>query len=222
MKTIPLFVAVHAPSGRPPAGTPNIVLIYADDLGYGDLSLRGTRVATPARPPGRAGLRFTDAHSSAATCTPSRYALLTGEYAWRKKGTGILPGDARLIIEPGPHDAAVDAARRPATRPAWSASGTWPGRRRTSTGTARSSPARSRSASTTRFIIPATGDRVPCVYVENHRVVGLDPNDPIQVSYERAGRRRADRQGPSRTAQDAARATATTRRSSTASAASAT
>ena len=45
------------------------------------------------------GLRFTDAHASAATCTPSRYSLLTGEYAWRKKGTGILPGDAALIID---------------------------------------------------------------------------------------------------------------------------
>lgn len=62
---------------------PNIVLIYADDVGYGDLSCYGaTRVRTPNldRLAG-AGLRFTNAHSTSATCTPSRYSLLTGEYA---------------------------------------------------------------------------------------------------------------------------------------------
>src|SRR4051812_43480974 len=82
--------------------TPNIVLIMTDDLGYGDVSAYG---ATVLQTPNidrlaREGLRFTDAHSSAATCTPSRYALLTGEYAWRKPGTGILPGNAALIIDP--------------------------------------------------------------------------------------------------------------------------
>src|SRR5262245_42412933 len=81
---------------------PTIVLIYTVDLGYGDVSAYG---ATALRTPNidrlaRAGLRFTDAHSPAATCTPSRYALLTGEYAFRKPGTGILPGNAAMIIEP--------------------------------------------------------------------------------------------------------------------------
>jgi len=75
---------------------PNIVLIMTDDLGYGDVSSYGaTAVQTPNIDRlAKAGLRFTDAHSSAATCTPSRYALLTGEYAWRKPGTGVLPGNA--------------------------------------------------------------------------------------------------------------------------------
>src|SRR5215208_5875282 len=84
------------------AGQPNIVLIYADDLGYGDLGCYGaTRVRTPNIDRlALEGLRFTDAHSSSATCTPSRYSMLTGEYAWRKKGTGVLPGDAKLIIDP--------------------------------------------------------------------------------------------------------------------------
>ena len=79
------------------------MLIYADDLGYGDVGCYGaTAVKTPNIDRiAREGLRFTDAHSAAATCTPSRYAMLTGEYAWRRKGTGILPGDAPLIIEPG-------------------------------------------------------------------------------------------------------------------------
>src|SRR5262245_34457226 len=90
---------------RLPAQTrtrPNIVLIYADDVGYGDLSCYGaTRVHTPNldRLAG-AGVRFTNAHSTSATCTPSRYSLLTGEYEWRKRGTNVLPGDANLVIEP--------------------------------------------------------------------------------------------------------------------------
>jgi arylsulfatase A-like enzyme len=81
---------------------PNVVLIYADDIGYGDLGCYGaTAVKTPNLDKlAREGMRFTDAHSSSATCTPSRYSMLTGEYAWRKKGTGVLPGDARLIIDP--------------------------------------------------------------------------------------------------------------------------
>ncbi len=79
---------------------PNIILIYADDLGYGDISAYGaTKIKTPNMDKLAAqGLRFTDAHSTSATCTPSRYSMLTGQYAWRKKGTGIAPGDAPLLI----------------------------------------------------------------------------------------------------------------------------
>src|SRR5262249_29151522 len=75
-------------------------LIYADDVGYGDISCYGARrVKTPNLDRLAAGgVRFTNAHASSATCTPSRYTLLTGEYAWRKPGTGVLPGDSRLII----------------------------------------------------------------------------------------------------------------------------
>src|ERR1700722_4487620 len=83
------------------AQKPNIVLIYADDLGYGDLSCYGaTKIHTPNIDAltGK-GLQFTNAHSTSATCTPSRYAILTGQYPWRKEGTGIAPGDASLIID---------------------------------------------------------------------------------------------------------------------------
>ena len=87
----------------PQASRPNVVLIYADDVGYGDLSCYGaTRVRTPNLDRiATDGLRMANAHASSATCTPSRYSLLTGEYAWRKPGTAILPGDAALIIQPG-------------------------------------------------------------------------------------------------------------------------
>ena len=99
---IPLFTALAFFSARA-ADKPNIVLLYADDLGYGDVSCYGSKtISTPNIDRlAAAGLRFTDGHAAAATCTPSRYAMLTGEYAFRKKGTGILPGDAKLIIEHG-------------------------------------------------------------------------------------------------------------------------
>src|SRR5579863_3088048 len=98
-----LLVAMGPAGPAAAADRPNIILIYADDLGYGDVGCYGaTRVRTPNIDRlARAGLRFTDAHSASATCTPSRYALLTGEYPWRRRGTGVLPGDARLIIDPG-------------------------------------------------------------------------------------------------------------------------
>ena len=74
---------------------PNIIIIYLDDLGYGDLGCYGAKgVKTPnVDKLAKNGIRFTDAHSSAATCTPSRFSLLTGSYAFRNKAA-ILPGDA--------------------------------------------------------------------------------------------------------------------------------
>src|SRR5689334_7363070 len=98
--------ALALPGARPGAAAdklPNIVYMYADDLGYGDVSCYGaTRVRTPNIDRlAEGGIRFTHAHSPSATCTPSRYALMTGEYAWRKNGTGVLPGDASLIVQPG-------------------------------------------------------------------------------------------------------------------------
>lgn len=163
---------------------PNIVVIYADDLGYGDVGCYGaTAVSTPAIDRlAREGLRFTEAYAAAATCTPSRYALLTGEYAFRKRGTGVLSGAAGMIIEPGRPTLPVllqQAGYRTAVVGKWhlglgDGQVDWnriiqPGPREIGFDES--------------FLIPATGDRVPCVYVENGRVVGLDPADPITVSY---------------------------------------
>ena len=70
-----------------PAPRPNIVILYADDMGYGDLGVQNpdSKIPTPNLDRlAREGTRFTDAHSSSGVCTPSRYAMLTGRYHWRK------------------------------------------------------------------------------------------------------------------------------------------
>lgn len=81
---------------------PNVIIIYADDLGYGDLQCYGAKnIETPnVNKLADEGLRFTNMHAVAATSTPSRYSLLTGEYAWRKKGTDVAAGNAGMIIRP--------------------------------------------------------------------------------------------------------------------------
>lgn len=165
---------------------PNVVLIYADDLGWGDVGCYGAKsLATPHLDRLAAqGLRFTDAHAPSATCTPSRYALLTGEYAWRRRGTGVLPGDAALIIEPG-RTTLPALFQRAGHRTA--AVGKW----HLGLGTtnldwnAEIRPGPLEVGFDSAFIMAATGDRVPCVYVENHRVLNLDPADPIRVRYGR-------------------------------------
>jgi len=81
-----------------PDSLPNIVVIHADDLGYGDVSVNeaGTLQTPNIDNLARGGIRFTDGHASSATCTPSRYALLTGTYPWRNKSARILPGTGGL------------------------------------------------------------------------------------------------------------------------------
>lgn len=166
------------------AEQPNIVIIYSDDVGYGDVSCNGTAaLETPHIDRiAREGIRFTDSHCSAATCTPSRYTLLTGSYAFRQKNTGIRPGDANLIIPPGTitlPDRLQSVGYSTGVIGKWhlglgDGPIDWNGVVK---------PGPNEIGFDYHFLIPATGDRVPCVYLEQGRVVDLDPADPIAVSY---------------------------------------
>jgi len=175
--------ALAEPETKP---RPNIVLILSDDVGYGDLGCYGARLPRTPHIDGLAqkGRRFTDAHSDSSVCTPSRYAILSGMYAWRRRDAQILPGDAALLF-----------ADRQVTLPrllqqagyATGCVGKW------HLGLGRGAidwngeiePGPREVGFDESFILPATADRVPCVYVENGRVVGLDPKDPIHVSYKK-------------------------------------
>ena len=166
---------------------PNIVLIYTDDLGYGDVSCNGyAAIQTPNIDKlAKNGVRFTNAHATSATCTPSRFSLLTGKYAWRKEGTGIAPGDASLIIPPTTFTLPGMLKKKGYQT---AVVGKWHlglGGEKGPDWNARITPGPAELGFDYSFLIPATGDRVPCVFVENQRVLGLDPNDPIQVDYKK-------------------------------------
>lgn len=165
---------------------PNVILLVADDVGYGDLSPYGEpTVSTPQveRLASR-GLRFTDAHAVASTSTPSRYSLLTGHYSWRRNDTGVAAGNAGMIIHPEQQTVA-DLFKQQGY--ITGAVGKWHLGLADKTGTqdwnGHITPGPSDIGFDYSYIMAATGDRVPCVWVENERVVGLDPTDPIEVSY---------------------------------------
>ena len=122
------------------------------------------------------------AHCSAATCTPSRYSLLTGEMPFRKQGTGIARGDANMIISPDQFtlaDVFQQSGYQTAVIGKWHL-GLGEGKIDWNTKIA---PGPEALGFDHHFMIPATNDRTPCVYLENGHIVNLDPADPITVSY---------------------------------------
>jgi len=162
---------------------PNVVIIYGDDVGYADVGVYGSKlIPTPNIDRLAAGgLRLTDGHCSAATCTPSRFSMLTGIHGFRH-GVRILAPDAPLTI---PLDKLTlpqmfkKAGYETAVVGKWhlgiGAKGTpvdWNGDVK---------PGPLEVGFDYSFLLPSTNDRVPCVYVENHRVVNLDPADPLFV-----------------------------------------
>ncbi len=164
---------------------PNIVILYADDLGFGDVGCYGaTDIPTPNIDRlAHEGLRFNQGYATAATCTPSRYSLLTGSYPWRNPRAAILSGDAPIIIDPKTPTLPGmlrNAGYRTGVVGKWHL------------GLGKNDLDWNRAISVTpndvgfdySFIMAATNDRVPCVYVEDGRVVGLDPDDPIEVTYD--------------------------------------
>ncbi len=167
---------------------PNVVMIVADDLGYGDLECYGAKnVATPAvNKLAKNGTRFTDMHAVAATSTPSRYSLLTGEYPWRRPGTDVAPGNAGMIIRPEQFTIA-DMFR--SNGYATGAIGKWHLGLGDKTGTQDWNAPLAASPSDLGFdyhyIMAATSDRVPCVFIEQGFVANYDPTDSIFVSYKK-------------------------------------
>jgi arylsulfatase A-like enzyme len=165
---------------------PNILLIYLDDLGYGDVSAyqSGTLQTPNMDRLANGGIRFTNGYASSATCTPSRYALLTGTYPWRNQDAKILPGTAPLIID-------TTQMTLPKMLQAEGYETAVIGKWHLGLGAgfvdwnAEIAPNPNHVGFEYSHILAATQDRVPTVYIENGRVVNLDPNDPILVDYEK-------------------------------------
>lgn len=175
-----LFAGLQTCSAKPP----NVVFIFADDLGYGDLGCYGaTKVDTPNIDAlARTGRRFTDAHSASAVCTPSRYALLTGNYPFRAtNGAGIwgpAPVDSGLLIDTDEltiADVFKNAGYATAALGKWhlgfgAGKNDWQEPLR---------PGPMDLGFDYYFGVPVVNSAPPYVYVENDRVVGGDPDDPL-------------------------------------------
>jgi arylsulfatase A len=165
---------------------PNVIVIMADDVGYGDVGAYGADPEVLPTPNidrlAHEGLRFTDGYCTHSTCTPSRYSLLTGRYAWRRADTGIGAINSTLKIDPDRTtiaDVFKSAGYSTAVIGKWHLglgagdAPDWNGH---------IAPGPLELGFDYAFLLPNTNDRVPSVYVENHAVANLDPADPITVS----------------------------------------
>ena len=159
---------------------PNVILINADDLGYGDLSCYGaTKVETPNIDRlAKEGMRFTDAHSPSAVCSPSRYGLMTGQYPIRKNFWGPTPFTQELTIDL--RQPTLASALKSAGY-ATSVIGKWHlgfGKGKTDWNKPLK-PGPLEVGFDYYFGMPTVNSGPPFVYVENHSVVDYDPKDPF-------------------------------------------
>ena len=162
---------------------PNVIIIYADDLGYGDVSSYGLgTLQTPNIDKiANDGIRFTNGYASSATCSPSRYALMTGTYPWRNKNAKILTG-ANLIID-------TTEMTLPKMFKSMGYQTGIVGKWHLGLGDGPVnhnefiSPGPNEVGFDHSFIMADTQDRVPTVYIENGYVVNLDTNDPIEINF---------------------------------------
>jgi arylsulfatase A len=162
---------------------PNIIVIMADDLGWGDLSCQGasTYQTTQIDRLAAEGVRFTSGYCTASTCTPTRYSLLTGVYAFRTAGTGVAPPAAPAIILPGVPTLPgllQGAGYRTAVIGKWHLGLGGPGGPEWNEEIA---PGPIDIGFDHCFLLPTTNDRVPQVYLQDRRVLNLDPADPIRI-----------------------------------------
>ena len=165
---------------------PNIVVIYLDDLGYGDVSsYNATAFSTPNIDKlANEGVKFTRGYATSATCTPSRFAILTGTYPWKNKEAKILPGTAPLIID-------TMMMTLPKALKANGYQTAIVGKWHLGLGLGDVNwnepvkPGPNEVGFDYSYIMAATQDRVPTVYLKNGLVENLDPNDPISISYEK-------------------------------------
>jgi arylsulfatase A len=184
-RLLPIIVASLALlSTNATAGTqPNVVIIYGDDVGYGDVGAYGSKlIPTPNIDALAAGgIRFTDGHAAAATCTPSRFSMLTGIHGFRE-GVSILPPNAPLSIPTEAYtlpDLFKDAGYTTAVIGKWHLG---IGSKDTPTDwNGKVAPGPLEIGFDYSFLLPSTNDRVPCVYLLDHHVLNLDSADPLYV-----------------------------------------
>ena len=190
MKSILQLLTISALLCSHAFAAPNILVILADDVGWGDAGCYGgTLVKTPHIDRlAREGLRFENGYASAAVCTPTRYSLITGQYSWRQNGAGlnkgVSNGEAPLLIPTTMATAPSllkDAGYRTALIGKWHLG--FGETKPDYNGELKPGPLE--IGFHEFFGIPATNDRIPTVFVRNHRVQGLDPADPIQISYDK-------------------------------------
>jgi arylsulfatase A-like enzyme len=166
------------------AQRPNVVIIYGDDVGLGDVGAYGAKlIPTPNIDRlAEEGVLFSDGHCTAATCTPSRFSMLTGTHAFRYNAR-ILPPNAPLLI---PTDLLTlpklfkQAGYHTGVIGKWHLGLGEQGVALDWNGEIKPGPLEIGFDSS--YLLPSTNDRVPCVYVDGYRVVNLDPNDPLYVA----------------------------------------